>query len=181
MVEVVKKEVNANDPEADSLIAEMMDARLPLSVVTIKEVISKNVDNVPVPIVVNALNSAGYAFMYDTRTGLVPLTNKNMLPTQLKKLRPDGSRVFSLRRTPGLERHRGTMTCMLHKDNPERTTYDGLGLPVCPKSNLTNPMMVRSHMEHKHQMEWKIIRYEMEQKEKEADRQFQRELMKRVK
>src|SRR4030042_6807772 len=81
------------------------------------------------PSIVHSINSAGYVWMWDTRTGERSKTNVNMLPTQLKKKREDGSRVFTTI-DPGITQFRGTLKCLLHSDSPNRKHFDELGFTV---------------------------------------------------
>ena len=131
------------------------------------------------PMVAHKESSAGYAYIYDTRTGERSVTNRNMLSTQLKKKRRDGSLVFTTKK-PSQSPVRGTFKCMLHIDDPNREHYDSLGLTTCRKSNLTSPFQVRRHMQKRHPVEWETIEEERKAAEKAEDRQFQRGLMGRV-
>ncbi len=128
------------------------------------------------PSVLRSVDSAGYVWIWDTRTGDRSKTNANMLPTQLKKRRPDGSRVFTTI-DPGITPVRGTVKCRLHPDDPERAHYDSLGFGVCHKSNLVSPFQREQHMKHKHQAEWATIQKEKADADREEDRAFQRNLM----
>ena len=125
-----------------------------------------------------SLRSAGYTYIYDTETHERSLTNNNMLPTQLKKKRADGSFVFTTR-NPDLLPTRGTLRCYLHPENPNRGRYDELGLPTCKKSNLISPFQQRRHMEKRHKMEWQAIemdRVEAEKQKAEEEKQGERRL-----
>lgn len=130
----------------------------------------------PAPMVVTEIKSAGYSYVYDTKTGERSTVNNNMLPSQLRKKRPDGSFVFTLKK-PDIEVKRGTYKCMLHASDPNRAYYDTLGLPVCPKDNLTAPVQVRRHMQKRHKMEWEIIEGERIERERQHDRRLQESLI----
>jgi hypothetical protein len=128
----------------------------------------------PVQMTATELKSAGYAIIYDNKKFERRLTNMNMLPIQLRKKRPDKSRVFAVM-MPGQKvpmPQRGAYKCMLHLDDPNRDQYDKLGLAQCRKSNLISPYMVRQHMKKRHPQEWEAIEQErMDAKEqKQADR-----------
>jgi hypothetical protein len=142
----------------------------------VKEILHRGDEELPAPMVAGALQSAGYVYIYDSRTGERSLTNRNMLPTQLQKKRDDGTPVFTVVK-PQAQPARGTLKCLLHPDQPERAQYDALGLPVCLKSNLTSPYQVEQHMRHRHPTEWATIEEERKRKEKEEDREFQRSLL----
>ncbi len=124
---------------------------------------------------ISKLAGAGVAFIWDTRTGERSRTNNNMLPTQLSKLRDDGSLVFT-QRDPGITPKRGNLKCLLHpelrRDHPE---YDTWGLLTCSKSNLASPQDVKSHMQMRHKREWATIEDTRIERERAEDRAIQRQ------
>ena len=122
------------------------------------------------------LKSAGYVYIYDTKTNERSLCNNNMLAQHLRKKRPDGSYVFTTQK-PKVAPIRGTMECLLHPNSPKRAHYDELGLPVCRKSNLTSPFQVTRHMQKRHKVEWATIEAERLAVEKEEEREFRRAVM----
>lgn len=128
------------------------------------------------PTVVTSIKSAGYSYIYDTLTHERSLVNNNMLPSALKKKRPDGSMVFSTVKPEELVK-RGTLKCTLHPDNPNREYYDTLGLPVCLKSNLTSPFQVKRHMQKRHHMEYEALEEERLQAEKDRSIKLQESLI----
>ena len=107
------------------------------------------------------LKSAGYVYIYDTKTHERSLCNRNMLLHNLKKKRPDGSMVFTTLK-PKVGPKRGHLKCMLHPDEPNRYHYDDLGLATCLKSNLTSPYQVKRHMQKRHKDEYATIKEEEE-------------------
>ena len=133
------------------------------------------------PVVVGSVASAGYVYIYNTRTGEQSITNRNMLPTQLKKRFPDGAkeRVYTVVE-PDIKPRRGTLKCLLHTDQPWRQHYDEIGFPTCMKSNLMNPHQQTQHMKRRHKDEYATIVDEQQTREKEETRQFQQKLMERV-
>lgn len=131
------------------------------------------------PTKIASIESAGYVYIYDTRTYERSVTNKNMLRDQLKKKRPDGSHVFTTVKPKPAPR-RGKQKCWLYPSDPNRGEYDRLGLPVCMKSNLTSPYQVTRHMQKRHPAEWATIEKERTDKEKEEDRKFQRMILKQA-
>ena len=143
------------------------------------QVINQGDSDMPAPMVAMKPQSAGYVYVYDTRTRERSLCNRNMLVQILKKKRPDGSTVFTTVK-PSIAPKRGSLKCLLHQDNPNRQHYDELGLPVCMKANLTSPYQVRRHMEKRHQMEWKTIEQERIDAERLEDRELQRQLIGKV-
>jgi hypothetical protein len=128
------------------------------------------------PSVIRSIDSAGYCDIWDTRTGEKSKTNYNMLPTQLKKRREDGSRVFTTI-DPGITPHRGTVKCLLHPDGENRKHYDELGFTVCRKSNLVSLFQLEQHMKHKHKQEYATIEKERADQQRAEDREFQRSIM----
>ena len=119
----------------------------------------------------NTLQSAGWVYVWDTRTGERSICNRNMLAKQLQKKRPDGSLVFTTVE-PDIKPFRGALKCMLHAEGPDRKHYDEIGLPVCRKSNITSPYQVERHMQKRHPAEWAVIKAEKAEKEKTEDRAF---------
>ena len=141
-----------------------------------RQVIHSPSDTFPVDVQVASLESAGYVYVYDTETGERSVINRNMLETQLSKLRPDGTRFFTTVK-PAFEPKRGTLKCLLHPDDPDRGQYDSWGFPTCNKSNLISEFQVNRHVQIRHRMEWQTIYEERERQEKEEDREFQRQLL----
>ena len=148
-----------------------------------RQVLHSSSDAFPMEVQVASLESAGYVYVYDTENGDKSVINRNMLETQLSKLRPDGTRFFTTVK-PAFEPVKGTLKCLLHKADPDRGQYDIWGFPTCNKSNLISEFQVNRHVQIRHRMEWQTIYEEREKQEKEQDRQdrederrFQRELL----
>ena len=146
--------------------------------IKVKDVLEKGDGEVP-PTMVTELSSAGWVYIYDTKTGDRSLCNRNMLRQHLRKKRPDGSTVFTTV-DPGFRPPKGKLKCMLHKDSPDRELYDELGLPSCTKDNLKSKYQVIRHMQKRHKMEWETIEQMRKDKEKDEDRMFQRLLMEKA-
>ncbi len=142
-------------------------------------VIHRGDDEVPSPMIMSELKSAGHTYLYNTRTGDRSVVNLNMLRRKLQLKRADGRPVYTTVK-PGITPTLGEYKCLLHKDDPNRKHYDEIGLAVCPKSTLNSPYQVRRHMMKKHKMEWDAIEQERTDKEKKEDREFQKTLMNRV-
>lgn len=139
------------------------------------DIVSEADDELP-SMTTTSLASAGYTYIYDTKTGDRSVCNNNMLAQHLKKKRTDGSYVFTTQK-PKVRPKRGTLRCLLHPDNPNRRHYDELGLAVCRKSNLNSPFQVTRHMMKRHKMEWATIEAERIAQEKEEERAFRQSLM----
>lgn len=158
---------------------EMPDPRLEPGTLKVRDIIHKGDEEYPAPVVASTLTSAGYVYIYDTKTGERSLTNRNMLPAQLAKRREDGSFVFTQNK-PARVPKRGTYKCLLHKDDPNRALYDQWGLAVCPKSNLISEHQVKRHMQNRHKVEWQTIEDARIERERQEDRALQRAFMKTV-
>lgn len=178
-----------DDRENAALIAELMETAAPApepsSTLSMRELLHRGDDEYPAPVVAKSLTSAGYVFLYDTRTGDRSLTNRNMLPSQLKKKREDGSRVFTTRPPKAadgkvLQPKVGSHRCFLHPSDPDRALYDSLGLPICLKANLRNDFQAKRHAENRHRGEWRTVEDVRQRTEKEQDRSFQRQMMEAV-
>lgn len=179
----MKKKVTVEDDAA--IIEEMQVAQAAPEpgMKGLKEVISEGGKEFPVDEIVDGrpkikwISSAGYVYVWDTRNGERSTINRNMLPAQLKKLRPDGSRFFTTI-DPKIPIKSGNLKCMLHLKDPNRVLYDGLGLPTCRKENITSPYQVKRHMQKRHPQEWAAIQEEITRKEKEEERQLREILLK---
>lgn len=134
----------------------------------------------PTPMVQSSLTSAGWAYIYNTKTGERSLCNRNWLASLLKRKFPDGTNVWTTR-DPHIPQKKGKYKCMLHKDDPNRAHYDELGFAVCPKDNLISPYQVRRHMQKRHPMEWATIEEERLTRERQEDRELQRGVLKSIK
>ena len=115
------------------------------------------------------LQSAGYVYVYDNRTGDRSVINRNMLQQQLEKRREDGSYAFTTQK-PDFERVYGDVKCLLHKDDPNRSTYDNMGLAYCTKDNLTASHDLRVHMQKRHRREWATIDGERIEEDRKRNR-----------
>ena len=125
---------------------------------------------------INWITSAGYVYVWDNKTGEKSIINQNMLATQLKKRRDDGSRIFTTV-DPKIPVKSGNLKCMLHAKDPNRQHYDELGLPVCRKDNLTSAYQVRRHMQKRHPQEWATIQEEIVAREKAEERELRKQIL----
>ena len=141
-----------------------------------RDILHRGDEELPAPVVAKVLTSAGYKYIYDTKTGERSLTNANMLPAQLRKVREDGTPVFTTKK-PAIEPSRGEYKCLLHPSNKERPHYDELGFAVCHKSNLMSQFQVEQHMRNRHRVEWATIQRERQEKEREEERKLQRAIL----
>jgi hypothetical protein len=139
-------------------------------------VIHRGDEELAAPMIVKEISSAGYVYVYDTRTGEKIPVLYYMLPQKLRQRRKDGSFRFDVK-NPGIRPKKGTFKCMLHPDSPNKEHYKELGFRVCTKSNITNAYQLKQHMIHKHPQEWAAIEEERVNREKEEDRALQRLLL----
>lgn len=151
-----------------------------------KDVLHRADAEVPAPMVASALESAGYTYVYNTRTGDRSLVNNNMLPAQLRKRLDDGTRAFSLQPPAGVTPVHGAFRCALHPEQRAleaealgfaANRFDTMGLPTCPKANLTSEFEVSQHMQHRHKREWAAIEDMRARKEREEARAAQQALL----
>lgn len=164
----------------EALIAEMMrDAQLTKTPSELRDspVVHKGDAEMPAPMTVKEISSAGYVYVWDSRTFEKYAVLYYMLPQKLRQRREDGSFRFTTT-DPGKKPKRGTIKCMLHKNGENRKHYDELGFRVCNKQNITNPYQLRQHMVKKHPQEWATIEQERQEREKQEDRMFQQNLLK---
>ena len=116
------------------------------------------------------LQSAGYVYVYDTRTANRAVVNRNMLQQQLEKRREDGSFAFSTRKPEGIEPIVGTIKCFLHEDDPNRDRYDKMGLIRCIKSDFLNEMDRENHLRRRHPRAFATLENERTRDERDAER-----------
>ena len=171
------------DTEREGVIEEMLrDAEnqkveLP-SDLTRNPVLNRDDKEAP-PTIVNKITSAGYVYVWDSRTYHKVPVLYYMLSQILRVKRDDGSYRWT-RNDPGKLPKRGTYKCLLHKDSPNRGHYDDLGFRTCLKDNITNPYQVTQHMKSKHKAEWAAIEEEKRLAERAEDRELQRALIGKV-
>jgi len=166
----------------ESLIAEQLrDAKLVELPSELKEnpVIHRGDEELDAPMTVRELTSAGYVYVWDSRTYERAPVLYYMLPSILRRRRIDGSFIWTTNDPKQLPK-RGTMKCLLHKDSPNRKEYDEMGLRVCEKSNIPNAQEVKMHMLKKHPREWDTIEDQRKERERQEDRAFQRTLYEAV-
>jgi hypothetical protein len=145
------------------------------------EVIHKGDGDLPAPMVVTRVKDEGLVTIYDKRTGEASLALKYMLRTLLAAKNPDGTFRFTAEPPKVSFKGGGTYKCLLHPDDPNRAVYDTLGFPVCKKSNLTSPYMVKKHMKSRHPTVWGAIEDERKEKERQEDRELQRTIISQAK
>ncbi len=116
------------------------------------------------------LQSAGYVYVYDTRTASRSVVNRNMLQQQLTKQREDGSFTFSTRKPEGIEPVTGTIKCFLHEDDSNRKKYDSMGLVRCRKSNFLTEMDRERHLRTRHPRAFATLENERTREDREAER-----------
>ena len=146
---------------------------------SVTEVIHKGDETLPAPMIARRESEAGYVYIYDTKTGEQSRANRNMLLQLLKAKRPDGTTIYTTMK-PAVEVKRGSLKCMLHLDDPQRERFTDLGMPVCRKSNLTSPYMVRQHMMKRHPTAWKLLDEEKIEKERIEERALRTGLLQRM-
>ena len=167
------------EQQNEALIQEMLrDAKkteIPSELRT-NPVIHKGDETLQAPMTVKEISSAGYVWVWDSRTfEKIPILYY-MLPSKLRQRRPDGSFRFTTT-DPKEKPIRGTIKCMLHKEGESRKHYDELGFRGCLKENIPNQYQLKQHMLKKHPQEWAAIEAERIDKEKAEDRALQRLLL----
>lgn len=142
-------------------------------------VIHKGDEVLPAPMTVKELSSAGYVYVWDSRTFERAPVLYYMLPSVLRRRREDGSFIWTTN-DPKQNPKRGSLKCLLHKDAPNRSVYDSMGLRSCKKSNITNEYEVKQHMMKKHPKEWAAIEDMRKEKERQEDRLLQQALVGKI-
>jgi len=170
------------EQEREALIQEMLrdsKAEQIPDEFTNSPVLHKGDETLEAPMVVKEISSAGYVYVWDTRTyEKVPILYY-MLPAKMRQRRDDGSFRFTTNKPKELP-WRGSLKCFLHKDDSNRKHYDDLGFRYCSKSNLTNPYQRERHMQLKHSKEWASIESEKKEQERMEDRALQQAILGKV-
>jgi len=160
----------------DVLIEEMLrDAKEAPEPGAGDKIVHRGDEGQPAPMTISELTSAGWVYIYEISDGRRSVANRNMLP-QLLKVKVNGKPRFTTRK-PDYEPKRGTLKCLLHKDDTNREHYAELGFTTCRKSNITSPYQVTQHMRKRHPMEWATIEQERKDLERKEEREFQRSII----
>ncbi len=142
-------------------------------------VIHRGDETLEAPMTVKELSSAGWVYVWDSRTFERAPVLYYMLPSILRRRRPDGSFIWTTNDPKQLP-YRGTLKCLLHKDSPDRKAYDEMGLRTCKKHNIINAFEVKQHMSKKHSKEWQAIEDTRKERERQEDRAYQKTLFEAV-
>ena len=165
----------------ESLIEEMLRTASPVEIpgeLTKNPVIHKGDADLPeTPMVLKSITSAGYVYVWDTRTFEKIAILYYMVPQKMRQRRADGSFRFTTV-DPKQDPVRGYVKCMLHKDGENREHYTQLGFRICNKDNITNAFQLKQHMSKKHPQEFRAIEEERLEKERQEDRELTRLLLK---
>ncbi len=166
----------------ESLIAEQLrDAKFVDMPSELKKepVLHRGDEELDAPMTVKELTSAGYVYVWDSRTYKRAPVLYYMLPSILRRRRDDGSFIWTTN-NPHKPFKGGRMKCLLHKDSPDRAEYDKMGFRTCKKSNIINAFEVKMHMQKKHSKEWNAIEDMRKERERQEDRSFQKTLYEAV-
>ena len=155
-----------NNVALEEMLRDAEDAAEPGDMVS-GQIISQNGE---MTMTTSQLQSAGWVYVYDTRTADRSVVNRNMLPQQLQKLRPDGSYVFSTRKPEGIEPIVGDLNCPLHADDPNREKHDRMGLVTCTKTGFMNEFNRDRHLRSRHPRAYSTLENERVREEREAER-----------
>ena len=156
-----------NNVALEEMLRDAEDAAEPGDMVS-GQIISQNGE---MTMTTSQLQSAGWVYVYDTRTADRSVVNRNMLPQQLQKLRPDGSYVFSTRKPEGIEPIVGDLNCPLHADDPNREKHDRMGLVTCTKTGFMNEFNRDRHLRSRHPRAYATLENERVREDREAERQ----------
>jgi len=178
----VNKNESSFKSENESVLEQMLKAeKAEEPSKSTSEEVTKTIEDNPAPMKFAATKSAGYSYIYDTITGERSLTNNNMLMAQLKKARPDGTKVFTTIEPKNVVKAKGAgLKCYLHMDDSQRKHFDEMGLPVCRKANLISEFHRVRHMQKKHKDEWAAIEAEKKANKDLATEAAVRDLLKKI-
>jgi len=136
----------------------------------------EEVSNEIAPMSLKTISSAGYKYIWDSKTGEKLPVLYYMVRDKMKQKNPDGTFRF-VASDPHISVFKGNVKCLLHKDSIKNKTYDSLGFRECKKSNLANQYQLERHMRLKHPREWESIENERKEKERQEDRELQRAVL----
>lgn len=156
-----------NNVALEEMLRDAEDAAEPGDMVS-GQIISQNGE---MTMTTSQLQSAGWVYVYDTRTADRSVVNRNMLPQQLQKLRPDGSYVFSTQKPEGFEPIVGDLNCLLHADDPDREKHNLMGLVTCTKTGFMNELNRDRHLRSRHPRAYATLENERVREDREAERQ----------
>ncbi len=177
--EQVKKQMEQVNENNEALIQEQLrDAQLIELPSELKSnpILHRGDGELPSPMTVKQISSAGYVQVWDTRTFEKAPVLYYMLPSILRRRRVDGSFIWTTNDPHQLPK-RGTLKCLLHPDSPDRKIYASMGLRECMKSNIINEYEVKQHMLKKHSKEWAEIDSMNKERERKEDRDLQRAIL----
>ena len=130
------------------------------------------------------VESAGHVVMWNTDTHESSIFNMNSVRVKLREVFPLNYDTIEMRGMPAwtatpptAQPWRGTSTCPLHDDRPERAAYAAFGYPRCNRVNLPNEMEAQEHLRKKHPQTWRMMnesRAEAERKSQAEDRSINR-------
>lgn len=170
------------DQSTDALLAEQLrDAKgidLPSDLKT-NPILHRGDETLPAPVTVHEIRSGKYFYIYESETGEKVPCMGYMLGQKLRQRLPSGKFRFTVN-DPGIRPKRGTIKCMLHKDDPNREEYDLMGFRTCKKSNITNLHQLDFHMKRRHPQEWAAIEDKRKKAERKEDRDLQHLILDRV-
>ena len=176
MEDTLKTIEQENEALIQEALREAKTTELPSSL-TQDPVIHRGDTELEAPMTVKEITSAGYVWVWDSRTfEKIPILYY-MLPSKLRTRRPDGSFRFTTI-DPKQKPKRGEVKCLLHKDSENRARYNEKGFRVCSKDNITNEYQLKQHMLKKHPQEWAAIEDERKERERQEDRALQKLLLK---
>jgi hypothetical protein len=125
----------------------------------------------PAPMVMDALDSAGYTYIYRISNGERTAINNNLMSSTLGKRDEQGRHIFSLDKRDVPEWVPGGVKCFLHEDDPNRAEYARQGFQACPAGHLASEYVRGTHMLHRHPAEQKAIQYNRDAAERAAQAQ----------
>lgn len=114
--------------------------------------------------------------LYRTDTGEPTPFPDFMKAVQLRKLGPDGKRVFTATKSRAPTFTRGSFLCFFHPEAPEAADVKALGITAkCRSAHLGSEWAREQHASTRHRKEWASYQAMLERREREADRQERRD------
>lgn len=165
------------DMEWEALIADAGAEVEPDTYMKPGEIITRPSEEVPFAQRVNSLEYKGYVKVWDRVTGVMSLQPRWLLWQTMQKLRPDGTRVFTLTDPQIPQPHGQDLKCPLHPESPEHARLVSMGFKECRKQHIPHLDGLRRHIRKSHSRVWEVLEQEREERIRQEDRDLQRETL----
>ena len=141
------------------------------------EILNRPSEDQPAPMRVSDLAFKGYVEVWDTQTGIQSLQPRWLLWQALRKIRPDGSLVFTRVNPKIAPNHGADLRCPLNPASPDYPRLKAMGFKQCTKQHIPHQDALMRHVKKSHVRAWDAMEREREDRQREEDRQLQRDML----